>query len=129
MHRHDRLRARRDPPRRVAHIEVETDRARIDEDRRRADARHAARRGEKSEARAEHLVARADAQRHQREQDRVGAGADAERVLRAGELRQRALEPLDFRPEDEVARAQHAQKGLVQFRLQRARSAPSGRAG
>ncbi len=59
-------------------------------------------------------------ERHQRDENRVRAGAHAEGVLRPGELRQRALEPVDFRPEDKVTRAQHAQEGLVQFRLQRA---------
>jgi len=40
-------------------------------------------------------------------------------MLRAGELRQRAFEAIDFRPENEVARAQDAQESLVQLRFQR----------
>jgi hypothetical protein len=37
----------------------------------------------------------------------------------AGEFGDRALEPIDFRAENEVTRAEHAQECLVQFRLER----------
>jgi hypothetical protein len=97
MHGQNCLGAWRDPPGGVAQIEIETDGARIDENGFRADARHASGRGEKGEARAEHLVARTDLQRHQREQDRVRAGTDAEDMFRAGEFGQHPLEAFDFR--------------------------------
>ena len=96
------------PLRRIAHVDVETDRAGIDEDRPGTDARDATARGEKGEAGAEHLVAGPDAEGHQGDENRIRAGAEAERVLRAGELGQRALKPLDLGPEDEVPGAQHA---------------------
>ena len=66
-----------------------------------------------------HFVARADAERHQREENRVGAGTDAEGIFGPGELGERALEPLDFRAQNKVPRAQHAKESLPQFRLQR----------
>ncbi len=100
MHGNNRLGARRNLPGHILQIEIETNRAAIDEDRRGANPRDAARRGEKSEAGTNNLVARPDVQRHQRDQDRVGARAHTEGMLRAGELGQRALELLHLGPEN-----------------------------
>ena len=119
MHRDDGLRARRDAPRGVRHIEVEGERVSVYEHWLRAHARHTPRRREEGVARTQHLVARPDVCRHQCQQDRIGAGGDADGVLRAGELGDGFLELRDFFAKDELSVAQHALEGDLEFGFQR----------
>ena len=65
--------------------------------------------GRKERERARHdLVARADAERAERDHERVRARVEADRVADAEKLSRLALERLDLRPADEHARARHA---------------------
>ena len=75
--RHDRAGTRADLPGGVSEIDVEVVRVDVDPDRRRAEAGDRACGGEEGEGRDQDLVAFADIERHQREQERVGAGRDA----------------------------------------------------
>ena len=83
VHRHDRLRPRRDARGDVVGIEVERDRVDVGEHRRRAGAGDRLRRRVERERRADHLVAGADPHRLEREHERVGAVRDADRVRHA----------------------------------------------
>ncbi len=85
----------------------------VDEDRRGADQRRHFGGGAEGERGAEHRVARADALRHQRQHQRVGAAGAGDDVARAGEFRELGLEGLHFRPEDELAMVKHALNGHV----------------
>jgi len=57
---------------------------------------------EERERRTDDLVARADAERIEREHERVGSVGDADRLLDAEILGRLALESLDLRSEDET---------------------------
>ena len=61
------------------------------------------------------LVARADAQRAQRERERVHAAAHPDGVQRPAGLRPRALEGLDLRAQHPAARAGDPGEGLLQL--------------
>ena len=119
MHGDDDLRAGRDAPRGVRHIEVEGERVSVYEHWLRAHSRHTARRREEGVARAQHFVARPDVCGHQCEQDRIRARGDADGVLRAGELGDGFLELRDFFAKDELSVAQHALEGGLEFVFQR----------
>ena len=99
----------------VGHIEVEAGRADIHEDGRGAHARDAASGGEKGEVGHEHFVARADVEGHEREQEGIGAGGNAEGVRDAEELGALALEGGVLGAEDVVAGMQDALKGGLQI--------------
>ena len=119
VHREDGLGARGDLAGRVFEVEVEADRAGIDENRGGPHPRDAAGGGEEGERRHQNLVPRPDPQRHQRQQDRVGAGRNAQRVPRAGQRLEVAFEGLDLRPHDELPAAEDPQKGLRQLGFER----------
>ena len=122
VHDDDRLRARRQ---RGAHrLRRDTERLGIDvaEHRPRAGRRDRLGRRVERERRHDDLVARPDAQRAQRQRQRVRAVGHADRVARAevvGELR---LEARDLRAEDVAARVEH----LGDFACRRSRSGASG---
>ena len=65
-------------------------------------------RGPERERRDDDLVARPDAQRAQRDRERLGAVGDADRVPRADVGGELGLERLDLGPEDEVPAVEHA---------------------
>ena len=75
-----------------AGIEVEGRGIDVDEHRPRAEPRDRAGGGEERIGRRDDLVARADAERHQRQQQRVGARRDGDRVRTPSVARQLALE-------------------------------------
>ena len=81
MDRHDRLRLLGDHGLDLARVEVQRRRVDVGEDRRGAAARDRLGGREERERRADHLVAGADAERVEREHERVGAVGDADRVL------------------------------------------------
>jgi hypothetical protein len=94
-------------------VRVEID---VDEHRPRADPRDGAGAREERVRGGDDLVAGADATRHQREQQRVGAGRHGDRVAHAEHRRHLALERIDLRPHDEalaVADARHRRQNLV----------------
>ena len=82
-------------------VDVERDRIDVDEPRRRADARDAAGGREERERRRDDLVAGTDAERHQRDEQRVGARRQADGVRDAEVGRHLALERLDLGAADE----------------------------
>ena len=67
----------------------------------------------------DHLVARPDAQRAQRDRDRLGAVGDADRVLRADVGGELGLERRHLRPEHEVPGVEHAVDRGADVRAQR----------
>ena len=116
MHRHDRLRAARDSFRDPLGVEVERVRIDVREDRRRADPRDRLGGGVERERRADHLVARADLERVQDEDDRVRAVPDADRLAHAEIARRLLLERADVRPEDELAALENVVDRLLDLR-------------
>ena len=70
----------------LAWIEIERLGVDVDEHGRRAEAPDSAGGGEEGEAGQDHFVARADAERHQRQEERVAARGAADRVLDAAIL-------------------------------------------
>ena len=83
-----------------ARVEVERSRIDVDEDRRRAEARHDTGRGEERVGRGEHEVAAADLQRHERDEQRVGARGDRDGVVDLQVVGHRRLEGVDHRAAD-----------------------------
>ena len=83
-------------------IDVARDRIDVDEPRRRAEAADASGRGEERIRRRDDFVARADAERHHRGQQRVGAGRHRDRFGDLEMRRKLALERIDLRAEDEA---------------------------
>ena len=79
----------------------------IHEDGSRADARDAARSGEKSVRRGEHGVARPDVEGHEEDELRIGAGGDADAVPRAAVRRDGIFKRLRLRPEHEGLAVAH----------------------
>ena len=119
VHGHDRLRPRRDPRGDVVGIEIERDGVDVGEHGRRAGPGDRLGGRVERERRADHLVAGADPHRLEREDERVGAVGDADRV-RDVEIRGRlALERLDLGPEDEAARLEHLGEALLELGDQR----------
>ena len=100
--RQNGLGARGDPARGVDHVEVERVGAYVAKHRGGTRARDTAGGGEEGEARTDHLVPRADAQRHEREQDGVRTRGNAQRVPYAKILRALPLEALHLGSEDEL---------------------------
>ena len=78
--RNNGLRALRDGGVDACRVQVERVRVDVGEDGRRAEQRGGLGRGDERERRADHLVARANAERHQRDLERVGPVGDAEGV-------------------------------------------------
>ncbi len=115
VHRHDRLRPLGDARRDVVRVEVERDGIDVGEDGRRADTRDRLGGRVEGEGRADHLVAAPDAHRLEREDERVRAVGDADR-MRHAEVRGRlALERLDLRAEDEPAGLEHLREPLLEL--------------
>ena len=83
MHRDDRPRPVGHLRGRVLDVEVERDGVDVGEDRRRAAPHDRLGRRVEGEGRADHLVAGPDAERLEREHERVGAVRDADRALHA----------------------------------------------
>ena len=70
------------------------------------------------------LVARADAERHQRREQRVGARRHADRVVHAEVRLELALEPFDLGPVDEALAVADAGDGVEELRREAGRTAP-----
>ena len=119
VHREDQLRLRGDRPLDLRDVEVERRRVDVDEDGHGAEARDAACRREEAERRGDDLVAGPEIERHQRDEERVGAARDADRVLDAEVRGDGALEGLDLRAEDEVPVRRDALEGGAKLRHQR----------
>ena len=116
MDRHDRFRARRDCRDGLRRIDVERRRVDVDEHRLCADARDAAGGGEERVGGRDDFVAGADAERHQRQQQRVGTGRHRDRVADAELRGELALERVHLGPHDEalaVADARDRGENLV----------------
>ena len=77
-------------------------------------------RGEEREARADDLISRLDAQRHQRAKQRIAPAADADGVLDAAILSQIFLEFLDMRPQDQRLLIEHFVQRPADFLADRA---------
>ena len=116
VHGHDRLRPRRDPRGHVLGVEVQRGRVDVGEDGRRADACDRLGRRVERERGADDLVAAPDSERLEREDERVGAVRDADRMRDAEKRGRLVLERLDLGPEDEATRL-----------AERPRSAPRAR--
>ena len=121
MHRHDRLRPRRDAPGGIAHVEIESDRA--------ANRRRPASRRRRATQPA--VAKKVKLGQSTSSPGPMPSAISARRIASVPELTPSAnrapvnsasalLEFFHFRPEDEMAGAQHAQKSLAQFRLKRA---------
>ena len=80
-----------------------------------ADARDAAGGGEERIGRGDDFVAGTDVERHQRREERVGAGRHADRVRHAEPCGELAFERLDFGAEDEALAVAHARDGREHF--------------
>ena len=119
MHGHDRLRARADPALDVLGIEVQRHRIDVGEDRGRAGARDGLGRRVEGEGGADHLVARSDSHRLERQHERVRPVRDADRVRHAEVGGGLLLERLHLGPEDEPARLDDALERLPELRDQR----------
>jgi hypothetical protein len=119
MHRDDRLRFGGDLLSRIIHVQVEADRTDVGEHRHRSETRNRARRGEKRERGAQHLVAWFDVQRHQRQQQRVCAGRYRQRVLHTDHGRDFRLKRLQLRPHDKSTMLEHLSEGGLEFGFER----------
>src|SRR6266850_2593029 len=111
MHRENRARPRSDRVRDAFGIDRQTRRVDVGEDRTRAghqDRERAVRGGQR---RRDHLVARGNAERTEAERERIGPGADPDRVIGAGRGGEFLLERLDLRPEHEPSALDHAVDG------------------
>ena len=119
VNRDDGLRARRDPA--FDFLGIKAKRAGIDvgEDDLRAHLVDRLRRRDVGERRGDHFVAGTDVQRAQGEGERVGAGVDADAVLRAGVSGDLLLECLHVWPEDVMAARERRFNGRQDLRLQR----------
>ena len=82
------------------------------------DPGHRAGGGEKTEGGHQHLVARADAERHQGEHQGVGAGGDPERVPDPEESGAVLLKGLETGAHDELIRMEHLAEGRGERRFQ-----------
>ena len=118
MDRDDRLCARGYFAFYVFRVAVEAGLEYINEYRPRAGSRDASRGGKEGEAWADHFVTRSYAQRHERDQERIGAGGDSDGMLDAAVARAFLLESLDLRSENEIAALEDPGKGVLQFRLE-----------
>ncbi len=119
MHRHDDLRFGSDLFPCVVDVHVEADRADIGEDRHGAETRNRARRGEKGERRAQHLVTRLDVQRHERQQQRIRAGGNRQCMLHTDHFGDFLFKRLHLRPHDEPPMFQHLCEGGLEFGFER----------
>jgi len=108
VHGNYRLGARRDAALDSGRIQIEALGARIHEHRNRAHPRHATGGGEERERRADHFVAGPYAERHQGNQNCVGARGYANAETGTGHRGGRGFEPLHLGAENELAGTQYA---------------------
>ncbi len=102
MNRNDRFRSRRDGGDGLRGVDVERRLIDVDEHRPRAQTGDGAGGREKRVGRRDDLVARLDVERHERQQQRVGAGRDGDRVADAEHQGQLAFERGDLGAHDEA---------------------------
>ncbi len=107
VHRHDRLRARRDRARNLRHVEIVSMRIDIDEHRPRAEPRDTTPGRKKAERRRDDLAAGADVEGHHRKQQRIRTGSTTDRIFRVTILGNRAFQPAHFIAEHKALRLQH----------------------
>ncbi len=105
--RHDGARAGRNRRRQLADIHVAGVGFDIDKHRLGADQCNDFGSGHERERRRDHLIARSDIQRHQRDQQRLRAAGHADAVRGADEARELLLQLRDFRTQDVLAVIQH----------------------
>ena len=88
---------------------VDLERTGIDVDEDRSGAKHQRHLGGRGvgKGREKHGIAAPDIFRHQRDLDRIGAGTDANAMLRAAEFRELRFQFGHFRPQNELAMRQH----------------------
>jgi hypothetical protein len=103
VHRDDRLAAAADLPLDVGRVDEVGRRVDVGEDRHRPEAGHGAGRGEERVGGQHDLVAGADAEGHQGQQERVAAGGAGDGVWHVEGLRQLRLEFVHVRAEHEAA--------------------------
>ena len=116
-HRHDGPRTRRDGRLEERRIEVPGPPVDVYEHRRRPGERDHFARCDERERRRDHLVATTNAERHERDQERVRAARGRDAVSRAGIARKRRLELGDLGAQDELAMVQHLGHARVDRRL------------
>ena len=102
MDRNDRFRSRRDGGDGLRGVDVERRLVDIDEHRPRAETGDGAGGREKRVRRRDDLVARLDVERHERQQQRIGARGDGDRVADAEHPRHLAFERGDLGAHDEA---------------------------
>jgi hypothetical protein len=102
MDGNDRAGARRDRSGHRRRVDVEGERIDVDETRRRAKTHDRPRCREERERRGDHLVAGTDAERHERDDQRVGSRRHADGVSDADRGRDLVLQRLDLRTTDEA---------------------------
>jgi len=105
VHRKDRARARRQPPLDLRRVDVERVRSAVREHRARPEVLDDGGRGGERHRRCDHLVAGAHAHGLERQVQRGRARVHCQRVLRADELGELALELLHLEAGGEPARA------------------------
>ena len=115
MHRHDRLRARRDGALNGVWVEVIRDGVNVYEDRAGACQQHDVRGGGEAERRGDDLIARADAMRQQRDVQRRRACGDRDGLAHAGHLSEPALERRDTLALRELPRRERITHGVEVF--------------
>ena len=115
VHRHDRLRAGRDARGDLGGVEVERDRVDVGEHRSCPGPGNRLGRGVERERGADDLVAGADPHCLEREDERVRAVRDADRMRDIEVGRRLALERLDLGPEDEPSGLEHRGEALLEL--------------
>jgi len=100
-------------------VEVEADGTDVTKNRGGSDSGDAASRGEKSESGNKDLISGADAEGHEGEEDRIGAGGDAQVVGDAGVRGAFLLKSRDIRSHDELAAQEDSLEGGLEFITQR----------
>jgi hypothetical protein len=106
-HRHDGPRARRDLGLDAAPVDVAGAGLDVDEHRRGAEQHDHLGGGGEAEGRGDDLVARLQLERHQRDQQRLGAAGDGDAMLGAAEGCEPLLQLLDLRAHDVLAVVEH----------------------
>ena len=116
MDRHHGFCARRDRRLDSLGLDVERDRIDVDEHRARPHAHHRSSCRKERVRGRDDLVARLDIQRHQRDEQRIGAGRHGDRVIDFEQFAELHLKGVDFGPHDEplaVADARNRREHLV----------------
>ena len=118
VHRHDCTSLRTDLPGSIRKVDIEGVRIDVDPDRGRAEAGHGACGSKEGKGRQEDLVAFTDIKRHEREQERIRTGGDAEGVLYAEESGAVLLKGLEPGAHDEHIRAKDIAEGGLELALE-----------